>query len=422
MRRWKDIPLFKDVTDAQWNDWRWQWRNRIEDAERLSKVIPLSAEAVAGIEKALSRVRMAITPYYASLIDPDDESCPIRLQAVPRGFEAEKKPWESVDPLDEEADSPVEGLVHRYPDRVLFVVTEQCSMYCRHCTRRRVVGVTDRPVSDERLEAGIRYVREHKEVRDILVSGGDPFTLSDGKLERIVKSLREIPHVEIIRIGTRVPVAMPQRVTERLAAMLAKYHPVYVNLHFNHPKEITAEASMACAVLADHGIPLGNQTVLLRGVNNCPVVMKDLMHALVKIRVKPYYIYQCDLTWGLDHFRTTISEGLEIMEALRGHTTGFAVPTYVVDAPGGGGKIPLNPSYILTMGEGVVVVRNYEGVIAAYKEPRYDPAERFGEDGKCKLCGGDHSDTIGVAGLLAGKKISLVPEGTERLERRRDRE
>jgi len=422
LRRWKDIPLFKDVTDAQWNDWRWQWRNRIEDAERLSKVIPLSAEAVAGIEKALSRVRMAITPYYASLIDPDDESCPIRLQAVPRGFEAEKKPWESVDPLDEEADSPVEGLVHRYPDRVLFVVTEQCSMYCRHCTRRRVVGVTDRPVSDERLEAGIRYVREHKEVRDILVSGGDPFTLSDGKLERIVKSLREIPHVEIIRIGTRVPVAMPQRVTERLAAMLAKYHPVYVNLHFNHPKEITAEASMACAVLADHGIPLGNQTVLLRGVNNCPVVMKDLMHALVKIRVKPYYIYQCDLTWGLDHFRTTISEGLEIMEALRGHTTGFAVPTYVVDAPGGGGKIPLNPSYILTMGEGVVVVRNYEGVIAAYKEPRYDPAERFGEDGKCKLCGGDHSDTIGVAGLLAGKKISLVPEGTERLERRRDRE
>jgi lysine 2,3-aminomutase len=422
LRRWKDIPLFKDVTDAQWNDWRWQWRNRIEDAERLSKVIPLSAEAVAGIEKALSRVRMAITPYYASLIDPDDEGCPIRLQAVPRGFEAEKKPWESVDPLEEEADSPVEGLVHRYPDRVLFVVTEQCSMYCRHCTRRRVVGVTDRPVSDERLEAGIRYVREHKEVRDILVSGGDPFTLSDGKLERIVKSLREIPHVEIIRIGTRAPVAMPQRVTERLAAMLAKYHPVYVNLHFNHPKEITAEASMACAVLADHGIPLGNQTVLLRGVNNCPVVMKDLVHALVKIRVKPYYIYQCDLTWGLDHFRTTISEGLEIMEALRGHTTGFAVPTYVVDAPGGGGKIPLNPSYILTMGEGVVVVRNYEGVIAAYKEPRYDPAERFGEDGKCKLCGGDHGDTIGVAGLLAGKKISLVPEGTERLERRRDRE
>ncbi len=419
---WKDIPLFKDVTDAQWNDWRWQWSHRIESVEALSKVIPLTEEAVAGIEKALTRVRMAITPYYASLIDPNDENCPVRLQAVPTGAEAEVKPWEFVDPLDEEADSPVEGLVHRYPDRVLFLVTELCSMYCRHCTRRRVVGVTDAVASEERLEKGFAYIRAHSEVRDVLVSGGDPFTLSDDRLDHIVKTLREIPHVEIIRIGTRVPVVMPQRVTNELASMLAKYHPVYVNVHFNHPKEITPESSKACAILADHGIPLGNQSVLLRGVNNCPVVMKDLVRSLARIRVKPYYIYQCDLTWGLDHFRTTISEGLEIMEALRGHTTGFAVPTYVVDAPGGGGKIPLSPNYILTMGEGTVVVRNYEGVISAYREPRYDPSAKYGEDGKCALCGGDHKDALGVAGLLAGTKVSLIPDGTRRLERRKSKE
>lgn len=418
---WKDIPLFKDVTEAQWNDWRWQWSHRIESAEQLSKVIPLDEEAIAGIERALTRVRMAITPYYASLIDPNDPKCPVRLQAVPRGFEADVKPWESVDPLDEEADSPVEGLVHRYPDRVLFLVTELCSMYCRHCTRRRVVGVRDCIASDERLEKGFEYIRAHKEVRDVLISGGDPFTLNDGHLERIIRTVREIPHVEVIRIGTRVPVVMPQRVTEELASMLAKYHPIYVNTHFNHPKEITPESSRACAILADHGIPLGNQSVLLRGVNNCPEVMKELVRGLVRIRVRPYYIYQCDLTWGLDHFRTTISEGLEIMEALRGHTSGFSVPTYVVDAPGGGGKIPLNPSYILTMGEGTVVVRNYEGVISAYREPRYNPSEKYGEDGKCALCGGDHKGSIGVAGLLAGNKVSLVPEGNKRLERRKSR-
>ena len=418
---WKDIPLFKNVTEAQWNDWRWQWSHRIESAEALSQVIPLDDEAVSGIEKALTRVRMAITPYYAGLIDPNDANCPVRLQAVPRGFEADVKSWESVDPLDEDADSPVEGLVHRYPDRVLFLVTELCSMYCRHCTRRRVVGVRDCVATDERLEQGFEYIRAHKEVRDVLVSGGDPFTLTDEHLEHIVSTLRKIPHVEIIRIGTRVPVVMPQRVTNELASMLAKYHPVFVNMHFNHPKEITPESTRACAILADHGIPLGNQSVLLRGVNNCPVIMKDLVRGLVRIRVKPYYIYQCDLTWGLDHFRTTVSEGLEIMESLRGHTSGFSVPTYVVDAPGGGGKIPLNPSYILTMGEGTVVVRNYEGVISAYREPRYNTDEKYGEDGKCALCGGDHAEAVGVAGLVEGNRVSLIPEGNKRLMRRKSR-
>ncbi|MBE3520217.1 MAG: lysine 2,3-aminomutase [Firmicutes bacterium] len=419
MRSWKEIPLFKDVTESQWNDWHWQWANRIETPEALAQVVNLTPEAREGVLKALTRVRMAITPYYASLMDPEDENCPIRLQAIPRGSEAEIMPWEFADPLDEEADSPVPGLTHRYPDRVLFLVTEQCSMYCRHCTRRRVVGVTDRPAPPERIQAGIEYVRQHKEVRDVLISGGDPFTLSDSKLESIIKALREIPHVEVIRIGTRTPVVMPQRITEELISMLKKYHPLYVNTHFNHPKEITPESSRACAMLADAGIPLGNQTVLLRGVNNCPVVMKKLVHGLLKIRVRPYYIYQCDLTWGLERFRTTIRQGLEIMENLRGHTSGFAVPTYVVDAPGGGGKIPLSPQYILAMGEDSVVVRNYEGVISVYREPRYDPGESKGPGGVCTLCGTDHKGTLGVAGLLAGKNVSLIPEGTERILRRR---
>ncbi|MGI6663467.1 MAG: lysine 2,3-aminomutase [Bacillota bacterium] len=419
MRHWKEIPLFKDVTYGEWSDWRWQWRNRIETVEQLSQVIPLTEEAKEGVRTALQKVRMAITPYFASLIDPGDERCPVRLQAVPTASEVEVKPWEFVDPLDEDADSPVEGLVHRYPDRVLFLVTEQCSMYCRHCTRRRVVGVTDKVASKERMEAGIQYIRDHKEVRDVLISGGDPLTFGNDRLEWILRRLREIPHVEVLRIGSRVPVVLPQRITGDLAKMLAKYHPLYINTHFNHPKEITPESKKACAILADHGIPLGNQSVLLRGVNNCPQVMKDLVHALVRIRVRPYYIYQCDLTWGLDHFRTTVGEGLEIMEALRGHTSGFAVPTYVIDAPGGGGKVPISPQYILTMGEGTVIVRNYEGVIAAYREPTYDPREKYDESGLCKLCGKTHGGSRGLASMLSGERSSLIPERTDRLERRK---
>lgn len=420
LSNWKKIPLFKDVTQEQWNDWHWQWENRIEDVDALSKVVNLSESQVLGIKEALKKVRMAITPYYASLMDPYDENCPVRLQAIPRAQEARQMPWEHADPLDEEADSPVPGITHRYPDRVLFLVTEQCSMYCRHCTRRRVVGVKDRVASPEKINACLDYIRNHREIRDVLISGGDPLTLSDEKIESIVKSLREIPHVEIIRIGSRIPVVMPQRITERLAKMLAKYHPIYLNTHFNHPKEITPESSRACAILADAGIPLGNQSVLLRGINNCPVVMKQLVQGLLRIRVKPYYLYQCDLTWGLEHFRTTIGEGLEIMEFLRGHTTGLAVPTYVVDAPGGGGKIPLNPQYILVRGTNTVVLRNYEGVISCYREPEYDHAENKDRYGRCKLCKGDHAGVLGVAGLLSSEKGSLVPVGTRRLQRRED--
>lgn len=418
MRHWKQIPLFKDVTEAEWNDWRWQWSNRIEDVEVLAQVAGLDEEAAEGVKLALSRVRMAITPYYASLIEYGNESCPIRLQAVPRAHEATVLPWEAYDPLAEDEDSPVPGITHRYPDRVLFLVTEQCSMYCRHCTRRRVVGVTDRVASTDRIDQGIEYVRSNKQIRDVLISGGDPLTLSDDRIEYVVSRLREIPHVEIIRIGSRTPVVMPQRITKELAGMLAKYHPIYLNTHFNHPREITPESARACAILADAGIPLGNQSVLLRGINNCPKVMMELVHGLLKIRVKPYYIYQCDLTWGLEHFRTTVAEGLEIMEYLRGHTTGLAVPTYVIDAPGGGGKIPIGPNYLVSFGSNTVVVRNYEGVISAYREPEYDLSENRNEDGKCKLCGSDHKHAVGVAGLIGGKQVSLVPRDTERFKRR----
>ena len=421
MRPWKEIPLFKDVKEKEWKDWHWQWKNRIEDVSVLAELAGLDTKAVEGVNLALSRVRMAITPYFASLIDYGNEKCPIRLQAVPRAQEATRYPWEAYDPLAEDEDSPVPGLTHRYPDRVLFLVTEQCSMYCRHCTRRRVVGVTDRVASTQEIDERINYIRETKQVRDVLVSGGDPLTLSDGKIEYILAELRKIPHVEIIRIGSRVPSVMPQRITEELASMLAKYHPIYLNTQFNHPKEITPESSKACAILAGAGIPLGNQSVLLRGVNNCPFIMKQLVHKLLAIRVKPYYIYQCDLTWGLEHFRTKVAEGLEIMEHLRGHTSGLAVPTYVVDAPGGGGKIPLGPNYVLSMGEHTVVVRNYEGVISAYREPEYDHSENRDGHGNCSLCGGDHKESTGVAGLLSGKQVSLVPCDTERLKRREEK-
>lgn len=410
--------MYEGVTKEQWNDWHWQWSNRIEDAETLAKVVKLSKEEKQGIKLALTRVRMAITPYYASLMDKDNPDCPVRLQAIPRKQESFVRLWELKDPLAEDEDSPVPGLVHRYPDRALFMVTEQCAMYCRHCTRRRVVGVTDTAASPEKLEAGINYISKHKEIRDVLISGGDPFTMSDGKLESIIRAVRDISHVEIVRIGTRTPVVMPQRITEDLGMMLSRYHPIYINVHFNHPKEITPESSRACAILAGHGIPLGNQTVLLRGINNCPVIMKKLVHELLKIRVKPYYIYQCDLTWGLEHFRTTTGEGLEIMEYLRGHTSGFAVPTYVVDAPDGGGKIPLSPQYILNRGAHSLIVRNYEGVISRYKEPEYDLEENRTPEGKCKICGSYHEET-GVAGLLEGGKASLVPEGNTRVERRK---
>ena len=308
---YRRIPLYKDVPSAQWNDWRWQMRNDIKDVETLAQVVQLSEEDKADVSEVLKRFKMAITPYYASLIDPVNPVCPVRLQAVPRLPETHDDESDSDDPLHEDADSPVPGLTHRYPDRALLLVTHICSMNCRHCTRRRLVGEDDVTMNEENIEKAIAYIRKTPIIRDVIVSGGDPLVLSDDKLEGILSRLRAIPHVEIIRIGTRTPVVMPMRITDELVTMLRKYQPVYVNTHFNHPKEITADAKAALDRLADAGLPLGNQSVLLRDVNDCPTLMKKLVQKLLAVRVRPYYIYQCDLSRGISHFRTSVSKGIE---------------------------------------------------------------------------------------------------------------
>ena len=329
--------MFPEVTDEQWNDWKWQVKNRIETLEDLKKYVKLTAEEEEGVRKTLSTLRMAITPYYLSLIDPNDPHDPVRRQCIPTALETHQAAADLLDPLHEDEDSPTPGLTHRYPDRVLFLITDMCSMYCRHCTRRRFAGQTDNECGPDRIEKALEYIEKTESVRDVLLSGGDALMVSDKKLEYIISRLRQIPHVEIVRLGTRTPVVCPQRITPELCDMLKKYHPVWINTHFNHPNEVTAESRRACEMLANAGIPLGNQSVLLRGVNDCVHVMKNLVHELVKMRVRPYYIYQCDLSMGLEHFRTPVSKGIEIIEGLRGHTSGFCIPTFVVDAPGGGG-------------------------------------------------------------------------------------
>ena len=357
--------LFADVSDEQWKDWHWQVQNRISSVDELKKYLSLDDDAVAGVEEALKYFRMAITPYYLSLIDPDDPYDPVRLQAVPSYMEGVQQEEDLLDPLEEDADSPVPGLTHRYPDRVLFLITDMCSMYCRHCTRRRLAGQKDggRSISD--IDACIDYIRSKPMIRDVVLSGGDALLMEEDRLEYIISQLRAIDHVEIIRIGTRTPVVMPQRITRQLCEMLKIYHPIWLNTHFNHPREITAESRRACELLTDSGIPVGNQSVLLRGVNDCVHVQRKLVNGLVYIRVRPYYINQCDLSLGISHFRTPVSKGIEIIEGLRGHTSGFAVPTYVVDAPGGGGKIPVGPNYIISQNPDHTVLRNYEGVITS---------------------------------------------------------
>lgn len=402
--------LFPEVSDREWNDWHWQVRNRIETCEDLEKYIHLTPEEHDGVVKALGRFRMAITPYYLSLINPDDPYDPIRMQCIPTAEEAVISPSDLVDPLHEDVDSPTPGLTHRYPDRVLFLITDMCSMYCRHCTRRRFAGNEDHEMSDDKIDAAIDYIRRTPEVRDVLLSGGDALMVSDERLESIISRLRAIDHVEIIRIGTRTPVVCPQRITPELCAMLKKYHPIWVNTHFNHPDEITPESGRACEMMADAGIPLGNQSVLLRGINDCVYIMKNLVQGLVKIRVRPYYIYQCDLSMGLSHFRTPVSKGVEIIEGLRGHTSGFAVPTFVVDAPGGGGKIPVMPQYVISQVPGRVVLRNFEGVITTYTEPA-----DYKNDCHCLHCVEQKPD--GVLTLLEGKQLSIEPENYLRRDR-----
>ncbi|HAH59560.1 MAG TPA: lysine 2,3-aminomutase [Bacteroidales bacterium] len=394
--------LFPGITDEQWNDWKWQVKNRVETFEQLQKYIELTPTEEEGVKKSLQTLRMAITPYYLSLIDPNDPNDPVRKQAIPSGSETHISPADLLDPLHEDEDAPVPGLTHRYPDRVLFLITDMCSMYCRHCTRRRFAGQTDHASPTERIQAGIDYIARTPQIRDVLLSGGDALMVNDRMLESIIQRLRAIPHVEIIRLGTRVPVVCPQRITDDLVNMLKKYHPIWLNTHFNHPNEITPESTGACAKMANVGIPLGNQSVLLRGVNDCVNVMKRLVHGLVKIRVRPYYIYQCDLSMGLEHFRTPVSKGIEIIEGLRGHTSGYAVPTFVVDAPGGGGKIPVMPTYLISQSPEKVALRNFEVVITTYSQPT-----DYENVCHCEDCTKQESE--GVSSLLAGKQLALEP-------------
>ena len=405
--------LFPNVTDEQWNDWKWQVKNRIETLEDLKKYVSLTPEEEEGVKKTLQTLRMAITPYYVSLIDPNNPECPVRKQAVPTGKETYQSPADLLDPLHADEDSPVPGLTHRYPDRVLLLITDMCSMYCRHCTRRRFAGQKDGESAIERIDRAIEYIAKTPQVRDVLLSGGDALMVSDERLEYIISRLRQIPHVEIVRIGSRTPVVCPQRITDDLVNMLKKYPPIWLNTHFNHPQEVTKEAAEACAKLANAGIPLGNQTVLLRGVNDCVNTMKKLMHELVKMRVRPYYIYQCDLSMGIEHFRTPVSKGIEIIEGLRGHTSGYAVPTFVVDAPGGGGKTPVMPQYVISQAPGKVVLRNFEGVITTYTEPT-----DYKNECNCQYCQANKSKSIeGVSSLLEGKGMAIEPSVLSRKER-----
>ena len=354
----------------RWNDWKWQFRHRITTTDQLKSILPLTEQEQTEINTCLGVFRMAITPYYASLINPGDPNDPIRMQAVPSILETHVDENDLSDPLGEMSDSPVPHVVHRYPDRVLLLVTLQCAMYCRHCTRRRAVGEEDKPITEAQLQKAIAYIRAHKEIRDVLISGGDPLTMSTEKLEHIIASLRAIDHVEIIRIGTRVPVVLPMRITQELTDMLRKYHPIWINTHFNHPNELTAESARACANIVDAGIPLGNQTVLLRGVNDDANTMKRLLLGLVKMRVRPYYLYQCDLSCGIGHFRTRVEVGIDIMHQLTGNISGYALPKYVIDAPGGGGKIPVAYDYVLRKDDREVVLENYRGQRYRYPQPK----------------------------------------------------
>ena len=345
----KKAPIWSSVDNKDWEDWKWQYKNRITTFEQLEKLIELDDEDKEDIKECLKKFRMAITPYYASLIDTSNPRCPIRLQSVPTIYELETSIDELEDPLDEEKYSPVPGIVHKYPDRVLFLLTARCSMYCRHCTRRRFAGNEDYNISKSNLNSCIEYITCHSEIRDVLLSGGDPFTLNDDYLEGIIKRLREIPHVEVIRIGTRTPVVLPMRITDNLIEMLKKYHPIWINTHFNHPKEITNEAINACLKIVNAGIPLGNQTVLLKGVNDEENIIKELCLKLVKNRVRPYYLYQCDIAQGIKHFRTPVQKGIDILAKMQGYISGFAITKFVIDAPKGGGKIPISKQYIISL-------------------------------------------------------------------------
>ncbi|MDG5814456.1 lysine 2,3-aminomutase [Chitinispirillales bacterium ANBcel5] len=432
-KRQKEISKQIGSSDFEktWKDWRWQMRNTItsiEDFEDLSD-ISFSDEEKKKLEEIMDVFPLSITPYYLSLIDKDNyENDPVFLQSFPTMHELNKDRCDIRDPLSEDKDSPTPGITHRYPDRVLFHISNVCAMYCRHCTRKRKVGDVDSIPEPDAIEKGLAYIRSNPNIRDVLLSGGDPFMLSDEYLDWILGEIRAIKHVEIIRIGTRTPVVLPYRITDNLIKVLRKHHPLWINTHFNHPREITSSAKVALSKLADAGIPLGNQSVLLAGINDCPRIYKKLIHKLVANRVRPYYLYQCDLSEGLSHFRTPVGKGIEIIESLIGHTSGLAVPTYVIDAPGGGGKIPVMPYYLISLSTNKVVLRNYEGVITTYQEP--DSYTQTFCDRKCDTCDlqlkldeGSEYKSEGIHKLLSDfdDTIALTPENNERHLRRRKR-
>jgi lysine 2,3-aminomutase len=359
---WPDVPT------AQWNDWKWQLKNRVTTLEGLEKHLKLTPEERAGVILSGNKLALAVTPHYFNLIERENPECPIRRQVIPHVGEGTVSPDEMADPCGEDSHMPVPGLVHRYPDRVLFLVTDRCASYCRYCTRSRVVSGAGEQELHTDFDQAIAYLEKHTEVRDVLLSGGDPLLFSDDKLDALLTRLRSIPHLEFLRIGTRVPIFLPQRITPELCRMLQKHHPLWMSIHTNHPRELTTEVRDALAMLANHGVPLGNQSVLLAGVNDSLPVMKSLVQKLLRCRVRPYYLYQCDLIQGSAHLRAPVRTGIEIIEGLRGHTTGYAVPQFVIDAPGGGGKVPVNPGYVLFHDREKVVIRNFEGRVFEYPE------------------------------------------------------
>ena len=354
----------------KWDDYKWQLRNRINSLNELEEHINLTQEERSGIILSGNRLAMSITPHFMNLVDKDDPNCPIRRQIIPRMEESLDDPLEMDDPCGEDSHMPVPGLVHRYPDRVLFLVTDRCASYCRYCTRSRVVSGVGEQQLETQWEAAFEYLENTPTVRDVLLSGGDPLLFSDSKLEKILSRLHAIPHIQFVRIGSRIPIFLPQRITDDLCNMLKKYHPLFISIHTNHPKELTAEVKAGLEKLSDAGIMTGNQSVLLKGVNDNVPTQKALVHKLLMSRSRPYYLYQCDLIKGSSHLRTSVAKGIEIIEGLRGHTTGYAIPQYVIDGPGGGGKIPINPNYIKEITPEKVVLRNYEGKEFTYPEPQ----------------------------------------------------
>jgi len=415
-----EVEIVYNQNHEKWTDWKWQLKNQVTSIEAVEEILNISFEQCEKdkLKKTIEKFPLSITPYYLSLVDGlNFINDPVFKQAFPQVKELEVSSADILDPLNEDGDSPIKGITHRYPDRVLFHVSNVCAMYCRHCTRKRKVGDKDYNPIKEDYQGALEYIKSHKEVRDVLISGGDPLMLDDQTIKYFLDQLSSIEHVEVIRIGSRIPVVLPFRITDELVGILGQYKNLWINTHFNHPNEITNDSVAALDKLAEAGIPLGNQSVLLADVNDCPKIMKQLVQKLTSHRVRPYYLYQCDLSEGLEHFRTSVGKGIEIMESLRGHTSGFAVPTYVIDAPGGGGKIPVMPNYLISWSNNKVILRNYEGVITTYEEPdNYEPNKC---DLKCEACHlqlklnkNENLKYIGIEKLLADKNdvITLTPE------------